>query len=145
MDESQLTQFLKGAGSKPYRDLIAYHIKWQSVKKLQRAAVGEWSLLLKQLQPFVETYIDAVNLRLGYDKNFWESATCQQAFEEIIGIALQVFPLDGKINDVKDALKPENHELSFQLLQILTLNFAYSASTQRKQRKFMGIRKGLFG
>ena len=145
MDDSQLTKFLQGAGDKPYRDLVAYHIKQQSVEKLQKAVIGESSLLPHNLQPLIESYIDAVNLKFGDDKGFWESATCQQAFEEIIDIAAQVFPLDGKISSVTDALKPENCELSFQLFQIPTMSFAYSASTQRKQRKFMGIRKGFFG
>ena len=46
---------------------------------------------------------------------------------------------------VNEALEPSNHELAFGLFQICTLSFAYSASIQRKQRKFMGIRKGIFG
>ncbi|MBI4527199.1 MAG: hypothetical protein HY695_25685 [Deltaproteobacteria bacterium] len=57
----------------------------------------------------------------------------------------QVLPLDNVIASIEDSLDPRNHELAFQLFQIPTLGFAYSASTQRKQQKFMGIRKGLFG
>ena len=43
-----------------------------------------------------------------------------------------------------DAMKPENHDLAFQLFQIPTHNFAYAAGKKREQRRFMGIRKGIF-
>ena len=107
--------------------------------------MGETLLLPENFQPFVMGYIDVVNARLARDKRFWDTATCRAAFEAIMEIAVDVFPLSGIIHCVEDALKPENDALAFQLLQIPTLSLAYSASTQRKQRRFMGIRKGFFG
>lgn len=145
MSRSQLTEFLEGAGPKPYRDLVEYHLKRQSTAQLQKGALGESMMLPENLQPLVMGYIDAANSRFGHDKHFWETATCQSAFESILNLAIELMPLTHKIGSVADALRPENHELSFQLFQIPTLSFAYSASSQRAQRKFMGIRKGFFG
>ena len=107
--------------------------------------MGETELLPQHLRPSIVDYIDATNSRFGYDSEFWAQATCRQAFDEIINVAIEMLPLDSVIASIKDALNPKNHGLAFQLFQIPTLSFAYSASSQRKQRKFMGIRKGLFG
>ena len=116
-----------------------------STRDLQRAVLGEAELLPQNLQSLVMDYVDETNARFGYDADFWTHVTCQEAFEAILDAAVSALPLQGRLESVEDAMEPENHELAFQLFQIPTLSFAYSASTQRKQRKFMGIRKGLFG
>ena len=62
----------------------------------------------------------------------------------IVAVALTIFPIQGSMDSVEDALLPENHELSFCLFQIATLTFVLSASLDKEKRKFMGIKKGLF-
>lgn len=89
-------------------------------------------------------FIDAANFKFGYDAHFWRYADCKTAFGWIIQLAINELPLGDWMTAEIDAYKPENQELAFNLFQIVTLNFAYSASTNAKQRKFMGIRKGLF-
>ena len=145
MVQSQLEEFLSGAGNRPYRELVEHHIKRTSTKRLQEAVLSETALLPEEFQPLVLDYIDETNARFGYDREFWALTSCGDAFKAIIGAAISIFPLDVILESVESALEPENHELAFQLFQIPTLSFAYSASTQRKQRKFMGIRKGIFG
>jgi hypothetical protein len=140
-----LAEFMKGAADSPYRELIQHHIKKQSTSKLQQAALGEASLLPKELQPMVMDYIDETSSQFSYDQDFWTNASCRQAFEEIIEIAINFLPIQNQISTIESAFKPENQELAFQLFQVPTISFAYSASTQKKQRKFMGIRKGIFG
>ena len=90
-------------------------------------------------------FIDAVNLRLAQDEMFWRSATCREAAEELLDIATNLFSFATPTDSFAAFLSRENEDLSFTLFQIATLSFAYSASSQRAQRKFMGIRKGLFG
>ena len=140
-----LSEFMEGAADRPYRELIQHHIKKQSTSKLQQAVVGEASLLPEELQPMVMDYIDETNSQLFYDQDFWTNASCRHAFEEIMEIAINFLPIQNQISTIESAFKPENQELAFQLFQIATISFAYSASTQRKQRKFMGIRKCIFG
>ena len=143
--ENQLEEFLSGAGKRPYRELIQYHIKRTATRDLQNAVLGETQMLPTNHQAFVMEFIDVINLQFGYDQAFWSRATCRQAFDAIINVAMDTFPINDRISSVAEALQKENHSFAFQLFQIPTLSFAYSASTQRKQRKFMGIRKGLFG
>jgi len=143
--QSQLEKFLNGASEKSYRELIQYHIKRTATRDLQKAVLGEMQMLPANLQQFVMEYIGATNSQFGYDQTFWAQATCRQAFDAIINVAINVLPIRDRISSVTDALKTSNHVLALQLFQIPTLSFAYSASTQRKQRKFMGIRKGFFG
>ena len=145
MGQSQLEEFLSGAANRHYRHLVEYHMGRMSTKRLQESVLGETVLLPQKLQPLVIDYIDETNSRFGYDRDFWAQATCRDAFEAFIDAAISIFPLDGVLESLEDALESENHELAFQLFQIPTLSFAYSASTQRKQRKLMGIRKGIFG
>lgn len=137
-------EFLNGASERPYRELIQYHIKRTPSQDLRKAVLGETSMLPRKLQADIINYIDATNLRFSYDQSFWRKATCREAFEKIIKVAIAALPISDRISSLEQALEAGNHTLTFQLFQIPTLSFAYSASTQRKQRKFMGIRKGLF-
>lgn len=140
-----LFEFLDGAGNKLYRELIQHHIRRQSKAELQKAVLGESSLVPEELQPMIMHYIDMTNERFSYDQTFWSTANCRQAFEQIIQVAIDFLPVKQRIPTLQSAFKVENQELAFLLFQISTLSFAYSASTQRVQRKFMGISKGIFG
>jgi len=137
-----LSEFMKGAAERPYRELIQHHIKKQSTSKLQQAVLGETSLLPEELQPMVMDYIDETNSKLSYDQDFWVNASCREAFGQTMKIAINFLPIQNRINSVESAFESDNQELAFQLQP---LRFAYSASTQRAQRKFMGIKKGIFG
>lgn len=140
-----LSEFMEGAADRPYRELIQHHIRKQSTSKLQRSVLGEASLLPEELQPMVMDYIDETNSQLSHDHDFWAKANCREAFKKIIEIAIHFLSIQKRIPTVESAFNPENQELAFQLFQIPTVSFAYSASTQKKQRKFMGIRKDIFG
>ena len=140
-----LSEFMEGAADNPYRKLIEHQIKKQSASKLQQAVLGEASQLPEELQSMVMDYIDKTNSLLAYGQDFWMNASCRDAFEEIVEIAINFLPIQNQIPTIESAFKPENQELAFQLFQIPTLSFAYSASITKKQRKFMGIRKGIFG
>jgi len=144
LPENPMSSFVDRAGDAPYRDLIKHHIRRQSASRLQAAVRGEVSLLPEHLHEPVIQYIDEVGLHFTCDKEFWNLATCREAFASIIEVAIGVLPIKEAIPSAENALRPENQLLAFQLFQIATLSFAYSASLQRKQRKFMGIRKGFF-
>jgi len=67
------------------------------------------------------------------------------AFGKIIQLSISLLPIKHIISCESDAYENSNHEMAFNLFQIVTLNFAYSAIQSRKMRKFMGIKKGFFG
>lgn len=145
MAESRLADFMRDAGDRAYRELVEYHLRRQSERQLRDAAMGEVLLLPAGLRPFAEDYIDAVGQMLGHDREFWATATCREALKRIVDAAFDSFPIPRSVVSKAVMLEPENHDLAFQFFQIATLSFAYSASSQRAQRRFMGIRKGLFG
>ena len=158
---SRMDQFLRGAGSRPYSELIEHHIRQQSTARLMEAALHEGSTLPNCTPADVERFVDEINDRFGYNRAFWRDATCLQALEGIVETAIQTLPLGepaeqavvgyvllGRGRDEErpaDAPEPAGHAVAFSLFQLATLSFAYSASTQKAQRKFMGIRKGWFG
>lgn len=132
--ESRFGQFMRDAGDRPYRELVEHHLRKESTEQLRIASLGEISRLAAHLRDRAVVFIDAVNAAVGYSKAFWASATCRDAFDTFVEIARDVFG---------DTNVPESdEELSFILLQLPTLSFAYSASDQREQREFMGIRTG---
>jgi hypothetical protein len=97
------------------------------------------------MRPSAVTFIDVVNERLGADPQFWATATCREAYDRFIELAIDVFDDEDFIGSAEDPLWLQDEELAMRLFQIPTLSFAYSASSQRAQRRFMGIRKGIFG
>jgi len=145
MSPVRLADFLRDAGNRPYRIFIEFHLRRTSTRKLMLASAGTGELLPPKMQPMIMEFIDYINSRFGYDEIFFTQFTCRQAFEAIIGMAIEKLPMGKNFRLPSDAFKPENDELAFNIFQIVTFSFAYSASTQRKQRKFMRIRKGLFG
>jgi hypothetical protein len=68
-----------------------------------------------------------------------------RSLDRFIKLAIDVFADEEFIGQPDDPLWLQDEELAMQLFQIPTLSFAYSASSQRAQRRFMGIRKGIFG
>ena len=146
MEKYLISEFLDSPGSKRlYREHILDLIERLSKEKLNNAYEREISNLPENLKDKVDDYIFLNNLKLGHNKKFWEEADCHLAYELIIGIALQSFPLNDRIKSIEDSFKPENDELAFKLFQIPTLCFSYYAATQRRLRNFWGITSGLFG
>jgi hypothetical protein len=107
-------------------------------------SMGTVEMLPEAAKTHVLEFIDSVNERMGYDRRFWAHGEVRTAFGYIIQEAIKILNVAEWISAERDAYEPDNHELAFNLFQIATLSFAYSASMNRKQRKFMGVRKGLF-
>ena len=142
MNEGILSEFLDGAGNMPFRNLVQTLIRKLPTMKLSQFFIGEVLNLPKSMQQKLELYIDAINERLGYDKEFWEEVTCLDAFISFMRIAFEFLPISDRIKSIDSSFDVENQEIAFGIFQLTTLSFAHSASTQKKQRKFMGIRKG---
>ena len=139
------TEFLQGTGGRPYRDLIETQMRRLPTDRLMAACNGEIQGLPAAVRGGIEFYVDQLNSRFGYDQGFWKTFDCNAAFYAIMDVAIASLPIQDSIPSARYALNDENQELAFSLFQIATLSFACSASTQRAQRKFMGIRKGIFG
>ena len=137
--DTPMSDLLKGEGGRPYRDLVEAQVRSQSAAKLAAGCLGTVPGLPPGNEERVVTYIDLCDLVFGNDTNFWESATCTDAFEAVLGIALETLSLGDSLCTPRDALKPENEAVAFVIFQLPTLNFAYLASTRRQQRECMGM------
>ena len=148
-----LTTTLRKIGGMLYRSHIQYLIREHSTSVLQQRATGGIAVLADvvpdlaaALQPAMVDFIDHIGAVFGKDWYFWQSATCEQAAWAFIDEGIRILPVNTVLAQRDDALTPgPNQLLAYVLYQVPTMSFAYSASTQRAQRKFMGIRKGLFG
>jgi hypothetical protein len=148
-----LSTVLQKMGTLPYRKHVEYLIREHSTDILyQRARAGIAMIsevcpsIAPQIQPRMAGFIDHVNERFGLNWYFWQSATCEQAAWSLIDAGIEFLPVQPVLTKAEDALVPgPNQMLAYILYQVPTMSFAYSASTQRAQRKFMGIRKGIFG
>jgi hypothetical protein len=72
----RLYEFLAGAASRPYRDLVQHHIRHQSKAQLLAASVAEVDLLPHELKPLAERFIDLLNERILRDRVFWQTVLC---------------------------------------------------------------------
>lgn len=135
--EYRLDQFLVQAGERLYRDLVERHVRRSSTSELMRESLGESRTLPPGPRAKTEAFIDHVNARIGYDAQFWATGTCADAAEAVLSAVADTFG-----QETATALAGDQYgALGFTWFQLATLSFAYSASTQRAQRKFMGIRK----
>ena len=91
MTGGPVSEFLRSAGDKPYRNFVEHHIRKQPTEQLRNAGVGEILLLPEDFQPFVEVFIDAVNGRLGYDRAFWRRATWGDEIEKLDEFRMPLF------------------------------------------------------
>ena len=132
-----MSDLLKREGDRPYRDLVEDQVRSQSSARLAAGCLGTVPGLPAGNEEQVVTYIDLCDLVFGNDTSFWESATCTDAFEAVLGIALETLSLGDSFCTPRDALKPKNEAVSFAIFQLPTFNFAYLASTRRQQRECM--------
>jgi len=142
---SALSELLGNAGDRPYKELVEYHVKKTPIERIMLAISGTASLLPDECNKLLIEFIDAANEKLGYDQHFWKFSDIKTAFGKIIQLAISSLPLQAAISCEADAYLYNNHELAFNLFQVITLNFAYSAIQSRDMRKFIGIKKGFFG
>ena len=139
-----VSYFLAGAGYSPYRELIQRYVKRKSSSRLQDAFEAEESLLPSHLRGLVGAYVHSLSLRFAQDRSYWKTASCRDAFETVIEVAMEMLPLETMIATKEDAFRKENQSLAYKLFKIANLSFAYLASMQPKQRKLMGIHNNLF-
>jgi hypothetical protein len=140
----RLYEFLTGAASRPYRDLVQYHIRRQSKAQLLAASVAEVDLLPQELRPLAASFIDLLNERILTDQAFWQTKCCQDAVDAIISLANLHFGISLPVPADPKSMSGVEQELAFGIFQIVTLTFAYNAVDQKRLREVMGIRKGLF-
>jgi hypothetical protein len=129
-----LEELRQGFRGKRYAELIQHHINQFNDKQLLESCVGTTQLLPEDAQAVVTNAIDDWNAE-AYKPEFWR-LDCAYVFDWIIR--------DMTERLAKVSISPDG-EILFNAFQVITMNYAVYASRQRSMRKFMGIRKGIFG
>ena len=139
-----VSSFLNGSGTTPYRDLVAKYFKTQSVHRLQNEVDHEQELLPGHLRPMVDGFIQSLSTRFIRNRQFWEEATCEDAFHSIMETSMETLPIEDRFQEKEDIFRKENQTLAYQLFRIANLSFACAAALGRKQQKLMGIQRSIF-
>lgn len=111
-----------------YADLVAHHIKRQRQREIYHGILGTIELLPGTLQSVTKIFVERWNTQ-AYDGMLWNRDTAE-VFDEILDDAKKFAASHGVIAD-DDTL--------FNLFNIVTLNYAYSAYDQPEMQAFMGI------
>ena len=138
MEKINLVDFLEGVQGRPFKELVQHHIKNRDIVQLREGCSGTVLMLPDKFQSRAMEFVDWM-LPAVSDKGFWE-LDCAKAFRTIIAEASIFYG----VNLHSEMDNEEQHELIFNLFQIITLSFAYNASLDKKLRKFAGIKKGWF-
>ena len=153
MSSRPLSDFLEAAGREPYRDFVRSRIKLLSAKELQDASTDEWETLLGALtggSPDLDRIgvfigvTSALKQELLVDRNFW-NANCERAVPMILKVARAEPKLRMVMPGGDFSEDPRAERISVGVVMATTDMFAALASESRSARKYMGVRKGLFG
>lgn len=128
MQPINLTEFRDGVRGRTYRQLVEHHLKNQVGDERMKAILGTVELLPKPVRPPAEELIDRWNAR-AYNADFW-SRDCADVFDEIAADAEALFESNGLEADDEDV---------FNVFQVVTMSFAYSAEKEPRFREFAGI------
>ena len=133
MQPTNLDQFRAGIRGRPYKALVQHHLKKQNQGNRIDGLYATIDLILPELHPALENYIDRWNER-AYDRSFWQR-DCANVFDDMIEEARALLRSDGR---------QEDDETLFNFFQAMTLTFAANAAEQPAMRRFAGIKKGWF-
>ncbi len=113
---------------KRYAELVEYHLKQQNQDDRIRAIESTTAMLRPSVRRLVMRFIDQQNAR-ALDRDFWQK-DCASVLDEVTADAKRLVETTGEHVD---------DETLFNLFNIITMNYAYSAWSQPKMREFMGI------
>ena len=129
----QLAEQFEG---RKFGELVLHHIDKQPFEQIVAAMQGTMEGLPAQVRGEVEGLIDSAN-SLAFKKEFW-SDDCGRILKFISSM------VEKELQEKGCGLSEEN---TFDVFNIIVLNYAYSAHKDPRMKKFIkgSIGKGLFG
>ena len=124
-----IVSLIKELGGKQYRHLVEAHMR-----KLGNNLPSHIAVTVATFSPeekkVSEGIIDLFNV-MGHSENFWlqDAGVVLESVQSFMTRAMKPIP-------------PEDAAV-FNLFQLVTMNFALAARSQRELRRFIGIRSGL--
>ena len=129
MQSVNLSDFRSGIAGRPFRAFVQHHINKQSSQSRRSAVAAIPGMLPAAAQGLPERFVDRWNSR-AYERSFWEM-DCALVLDEVIADARAEFESLG--------IEPDDWIL-FNMFQLVTLNFAYSAEKEPGFRSFAGLK-----
>lgn len=142
---SDLTELLENGGNSLYKHLIERHVRKSNPDIMMKAGNYYGGNLFGDNLNAATKFVDTIRDRLIFDKEFWEKATVKNSCDIIILLSKGLLPDSKNIESLEDGYKPENHNLTFDMFQYISLSIAFLAYSNRDMRKYIGIKKGIFG
>jgi len=134
-----------------YKKIIQKHVKHTSELKAMQAIVFEISQFPKKAQKDLEISAEPKSMfwldvgSVFYNSEWWEKTTTTEALTAFWKIAHSTIDyFNNKFDDPPKEINLEWKKTAFGIYQMSTLWIAYSATREKKIRKVIGIKKGLF-
>ena len=134
-----------------YKEIIKKHVKHTSELKAMQAITFEISQFPKKVQKDLEISANPKSMfwleisNVFNDKEWWDKTTTTEAliaFWRIAHNSINYFK--NEFEEAPKVLSVEWKKTAFGIYQMSTLWIAYNASREKKIRKVIGIKKGLF-
>ena len=134
-----------------YKEIIKKHVKHTSELKAMQAITFEISQFPKKVQKDLEISANPKSMfwleisNVFNDKEWWDKTTTTEAliaFWRIAHNSINYFK--NEFEEAPKELSVEWKKTAFGIYQMSTLWIAYNASREKKIRKVIGIKKGLF-
>ncbi len=145
MAQDDFEQYIRSVEKRPYRKLIEERVRSAGATQLADAFRAAETRFPDRLQPYLPLYLEAANDKFLCSRLFWQVSTCREALANILELATEAMPDDDEVRQAFRQPFADGGDLAHHLFEVPTASFAQAAAATRRQRHFMGIRKGLWG
>ena len=152
--QTPFTNFSDALGPTPFRLFVEYRLHDLNAKELQDAALNHWQDASVYLQlpsvgwESVTRVSGTLKARWFTDQSYWQGQnprTCNEALQEVIAAVKHEFAFEDAAELGTDADSNVKERGLLSLVWFFADLCAGLAAESRITRKFIGVRKGLFG
>ena len=145
MAQDDFERYIRSVAKRPYRKLVEERVRSSDVSQLDDALRSAEAGFPERLQPYLPGYLEAASDKFLGSRLFWQVSTCREAFANILELAAEAIPDDDEVRRTYKQPFAATGELAYHLFEVPTARFAQAASASRRQRRFMGIKRSLWG
>ncbi len=145
MAQDEFEQYIRSVAKRPYRKVVEERVRSTEAAQLADALRAAETRFPQRLQAYLPLYLEAAGDRFLGSRLFWQVSTCREAFANILELATEAMPDDDGVRQAYKEPFADGGDLAHHLFEVPTASFAQAAAASRRQRHFMGIKKGVWG
>jgi len=138
---AEFEDVLRRTPDRPFRKLIEDRLRRLDSSDPASLSDQASASLSDAIQVHLPAYRQALEHKFLRSKLFWEVSTCREAIANILEVAAETIPEAGIRAAIRRPLAGET-AVPAALFEVATSVFVGAAYHDRKQRRFMAIRKG---